>query len=415
MEIDRETFLHRLDAALGRIGLSFVRNPYLASEQKQADYLLFRDRRGVKPALAVRISLERDDADLLHGYTQAPAMPTRGGPAQRLFLQGAVRAGEDRTAKIIQTAFSIENLKGGSAGAEWIGEWLTFDPRKRLGELRPYAPPVSLPEHEIEPVRAPAPAPTSWERPLRQDDPRRRPDIAKDASLKCGFVFEERLAAAMAEKGLCFTANDDLDLRKKTDFLIVHRDGAIPFRPVALQVTLRWNDYLKMRAFRDDRRIIRAGKASARKLYLQIQKGVVPETVADALIAFLTSRRNAWTSLRKIFVEIDSTGWWEIDATERIKELGRRADPERTKLERYRGTVSAVKENGVHVVTSGARPTLFWAFLSEIADVRLLRRIQAHLRSEGNAVGEMVSFIPAWIRGGRGDPKATSVLCDQQE
>lgn len=234
---------------------------------------------------------------------------------------------------------------------------------------------------------------------------------AKPAS-QTGLLLEDRLADAMRELGLDFAVSSRLDIRHKTDFLIVHCQGAPPIHPVAFQVTLRWDDFLKLQAFWNDTRTIRVQDVLARKLYLQVQTTVCPKNVARAVRDFVLAKESRGRKKRTVFAEMDKDGMREFDVAVRLKHLRRLTDPRTTIQVRVTGTVTEVQSNGIRLQSESGKYA--WAFLSQITDPLLLQRVSRHQKNLGSALGLFVSFIPSLVANTGGDPRATSVIIVQE-
>jgi hypothetical protein len=118
------------------------------------------------------------------------------------------------------------------------------------------------------------------------------------------------------------------------------------------------------------------------------------------------------TGIGRLYIEVDKDGWKFFSAAERIGHLSLRASPLHTKRFRVFGTVEEVKENGIRIASdtldAGAS---YWAFISEIADQRLLDRFRDHNSNVVDLRGVRVSLIPGAQR--RGDRQAQSVLLSE--
>ncbi|MEY4723007.1 MAG: hypothetical protein RLZZ324_520 [Candidatus Parcubacteria bacterium] len=406
--------------ALDGLGVSWHSSSYLRDE-RCTDFLFYEDASGqrVRP-LAVRIRTGRDDADDLKRFCRVQPLRVASGEIRRLYLQGL----EDvPVMDAVSRTLSLLTFDAPSAasvlGEEWTsGGWEEFAPRERtiaLGvEESALLPEQSEPRtffHREETLASPTPAPSRPTPALAvhaEPAPVPEPAITEDTSELLGFRFERRLAAACQERGMTIVANNALDKENKTDLLIVQAEGESDFRPLAVQVTLSWNDLIKMEGFLRDKRAVMAGDVEAQRLYVQVARHIPAEDVARALRAYLRSSAHLATANRLVFAECDVNGFRIFNAEERVAMMRARADIRLTRGRRLQGSVKEINDGGI-VITEDASGVPYFARRSEIVDQALRVEYRKSMRG-GTFVGTRVSFIP-YIRGvGQGGNLALSII-----
>lgn len=214
-----------------------------------------------------------------------------------------------------------------------------------------------------------------------------------------GLVLEDKVLKALRLLGATVKRDYFADVVQKNDYLIDARSAARFPYDGRVQLTLKIDDAEKLRTWLSHR----GGKKTV-DLYVQVESGVLPESIATCIIDTLRQ-----VPVGHYCLYINRYGQSRLlTPRERLEQIEHKVLNQRKFGRKMIGTVTKVRESGIFIITETKKS--FWAYDRDIADSGLLAMIKLMRETRWGVRVPPVCFIGT--SEGRPHRRATDVKLD---